>query len=132
MSEAACLDSQSCAEDGECHLEVEEQRCDKGLERNSTGMMWGGIGVVLLGGVTTLAGVVLGLTSICFDNCDAGSNERGDAALPTIGVGLGLAVVVGTPLAIAGGAKVPRSRRAHGLVPTVRIGGASVSLDWSF
>ena len=96
-------------------------------------MMYFGIAAVGLGGVAAIVSGVVFL-GLGLRNGLEGGNISAATGTKLKGVAIGggaLAVLVGVPLAIAGGIKVTDGEAAS-VAPNIRVGAGTVSMDWSF
>ncbi|MBW2536359.1 MAG: hypothetical protein JRI55_33040 [Deltaproteobacteria bacterium] len=130
-----CRSSRICAEDGDCYLNRDERECDDGRERNSSGLLWGGVAVSGLGGAMILGGLVatlvggIGGTTAAISGNSSDTAEDAVAAGPILLIAGGVAALAGVPLIIAGAVKVPR-KGTTALTPTISIGPTGGSLTW--
>ena len=114
-------------------------------ERNSTGMMAGGITLVTVGSVGSIIGAALlavGTSTqydyppCAFDSIDCSPTRVNNSGM--VGGGATMvaistaALVVGIPLLAVGVRKVPARPDAASLVPEVRLGAATGTLRWWF
>jgi hypothetical protein len=129
-----CQASQLCRDEGRCYLNAEDDRCDDGTERNSTGLMVGGIVISGVGGAGMVTGLMMVLISpfAAIGDAVSGGNRAEDLARAggiTAGVGLGVGLA-GIPLAVVGASRVPRQEASP--MPRVAVSPTGGSLTWSF
>ncbi|MBW2454967.1 MAG: hypothetical protein JRI68_10665 [Deltaproteobacteria bacterium] len=104
MSAVHCQQSEECDDDGACVVNRQTRRCEDAWERNSTGLMVGGIVATSVGSLAAVVALAFGFLPIAPREPD----ETRDILAGTI-IGLGAAVAIaGIPMIVVGKRRVPR------------------------